>query len=124
MFTTKSTLPTYPNLNQNRNRRVLVTLATIAALVLIAEPAAATVLDNFGNALLGILDNTFLRAIAILAVMGTGLMALSGRIEWTKFLTVLLAVVIVFGAAGIVDYIKTNAATAALNPAPLFLHVV
>ena len=51
-------------------------------------------------------------------------MALSGRIQWMTFISVMLAVVIIFGSAGIVDYIKDNSATAALNPAPVFGHVV
>ena len=118
------TIPLTYTKSQKHKRRVLVMLAAGAALVLLAEPASATVLDNFGNALLGIMNNTFLRAIAILAVMGTGLMALSGRIEWSKFLVVLLAVVIIFGAAGIVDYIQQNASTAALAPNPVFGNAV
>jgi hypothetical protein len=40
------------------------------------------------------------------------------------FISVMLAVVIIFGSAGIVDYIKDNSATAALGPAPIFGHVV
>ena len=36
-------------------------------LVLAPEMAAANVLDNFGDAILGILNNTFLRAVAIAA---------------------------------------------------------
>jgi len=120
MFTT---LPTFMK-SRNSKRQLLVLLATGCTLALLAEPASATVLDNFGNALLGIMNNTFIRAVAILAVMGTGLMALSGRIEWSKFLVVLLAVVIIFGAYGIVDYIQANAATAALDPNPVFGNAV
>jgi type IV secretory pathway VirB2 component (pilin) len=86
--------------------------------------ASANVLDNFGNAILGILNNTFLRAVAIAAVIGAGLMALSGRIQWMTFIGVMLAVVIIFGSAGIVDYIRDNSATAALDPIAVFGHVV
>lgn len=93
--------------------------AALAGLVLVALPeaASANVLDNFGTALLNILNNNFLRAVAIVAVMATGLMALSGRIQWMSFISVLVAVVIIFGAAGIVDYIQASSATAALPPA-------
>ena len=58
------------------------------------------------------------------AVIASGLMALSGRIQWMTFIGVMLAVVIIFGSAGIVDYIRDNSATAALDPAPVFAHVV
>ena len=109
--------------NDPSTRKILV-VALLCGLALAPELAAANVLDNFGNAILGILNNTFLRAVAIAAVIGSGLMALSGRIQWMTFISVMLAVVIIFGSAGIVDYIKDNSATAALNPAPVFGHVV
>ena len=104
--------------------RKIVVVALLCGLVLAPELAAANVLDNFGNAILGILNNTFLRAVAVTAVIGSGLMALSGRIQWMTFISVMLAVVIIFGSAGIVDYIRDNSATAALDPAPVFAHVV
>lgn len=104
--------------------RNIALVSVLCALAFAPEMAAANVLDNFGNAILGILNNTFLRAVAIAAVIGAGLMALSGRIQWMTFISVMLAVVIIFGSAGIVDYIKDNSATAALDPAPVFSHVV
>lgn len=97
-------------------RRIAV-LALLCGLALAPELASANVLDNFGDAVLGILNNAFLRAVAIVAVIGAGLMALSGRIQWMTFIGVMLAVVIIFGSAGIVDYIVANSATAALAPA-------
>ena len=110
-------------LKHDPTTRTIAIVALLCGLILAPEMAAANVLDNFGNAVLGILNHTFLRAMAIAAVIGAGLMALSGRIQWMSFLTVMLAVVIIFGSAGIVDYIKDNSATAALDPAPLFAHL-
>lgn len=104
--------------------RKILAVALLCGLALAPELAAANVLDNFGDAILGILNNTFLRAVAIAAVIGAGLAALSGRIQWMTFISVMFAVVIIFGSAGIVDYIKDNSATAALNPTPIFGHVV
>jgi len=113
-----------PVLNHAPVTRHIVVLAVLCGLALAPELASANVLDNFGNAILGILNNSFLRAVAIAAVIGAGLMALSGRIQWMTFISVMLAVVIIFGSAGIVDYIKDNSATAALDPAGTFEHVV
>ena len=101
-----------------------VLLAIIFSFALMPELAFATVLDNFGNAILGIFNNTFLRAVSVVAVIGAGLMALSGRIQWLSFIIVMLAVVIVFGSAGIVDYIRDNSATAAIEIPRVFTHVV
>lgn len=109
--------------NNTRAARHIAALALLCALCLVPELASANVLDNFGNAVVGILNNTFLRAVAIVAVIGSGLMALSGRVQWMTFIVVMLAVVIIFGAAGIVDYIKDNSATAALELAPVLGHV-
>ncbi|MCF8002832.1 MAG: TrbC/VirB2 family protein [Chromatiaceae bacterium] len=95
--------------------RGIAALSLLAALALAPEIASANVLDNFGDAILGILNNTFLRAIAIAAVIAAGLMALSGRIQWMSFISVMFAVVIIFGSAGVVDYIRDNSATAAID---------
>ncbi len=86
--------------------------AALVCVLLVSEPAHASVFDNFGQAVLDILNNTFMRVVAIIAVIVTGIMALSGRVEWLRFAYVLMGVVIVFGAAGIVDYIIDNSATA------------
>jgi len=97
---------------------------TMALLALAPEMASANILDNFGTAMLNILNNNFLRAIATVAVIGSGILALRGRIEWMVFISVLLAVVVIFGAAGIVDYIRNNAAVSALMVPEVFGHVV
>lgn len=95
-----------------RHSTALLIAGTALAAALMPEIASAAPLDNFGTALLGILNSGFLRSVAIVALIGAGLMALSGRIQWMQFLTVLLAVVVVFGAAGIVDYIISSSGTA------------
>lgn len=97
---------------------------SMALLALAPEMASANILDNFGTAMLNVLNNNFLRAIATIAVIGAGIMALTGRVQWMIFITILLAVVIIFGASGIVQYIQDNAAVAALAPAKLFDLVV
>jgi type IV secretion system protein VirB2 len=86
--------------------------AALVCVLLVSEPAHASVLDNFGQAVLDILNNTFMRVVAIIAVIVTGIMALTGRVEWLRFAYVLMGVVIIFGAAGIVDYVIDNSATA------------
>ncbi len=96
----------------------------MALLALAPEMAGANILDNFGTAMLNVLNNNFLRAVATIAVIAAGIMALSGRIQWMIFITVLLAVVVIFGASGIVQYIQDNAAVAARMAPAIFAHVV
>ena len=44
---------------------------TMALLALAPEIASANILDNFGTAMLNVLNNNFLRAVATIAVIGT-----------------------------------------------------
>ncbi|NOR26810.1 MAG: type IV secretion system protein VirB2 [Desulforhopalus sp.] len=100
-----------------KNDLAIALFAAMICVFLVVEPASANVLDNFGTAVLGILNNVFLRTVAIVAIIVTGVMALTGRMEWQRFIYVLLGVVIIFGAAGIVDFIRTNSTTVQLiNP--------
>ena len=123
LFNLKEKIPVTRPQNDATTRNIVL-LSALLGLALAPEMAAANVLDNFANAILGILNSTFLRAVAIAAVIGAGLMALSGRVQWMTFIVVMLAVVIIFGSAGIVDYIRDNSATTALDLVPVFDHVV
>ena len=97
---------------------------TMALLALAPEIASANILDNFGTAMLNVLNNNFLRAIATVAVIAAGIMTLNVRLQIMTFITVFLSVVIIFGAAGIVDYIQQNAAVSALMAPEIYAHVV
>ena len=97
---------------------------SMALLALAPEIASANILDNFGTAMLNVLNNNFLRAIATVAVIAAGIMTLNGRLQIMTFITVFLSVVIIFGAAGIVDYIQQNAAVSELMAPEIYAHVV
>lgn len=75
------------------------------------EQAHANLFDNLGQAILDILNNTFLRVLAIIAVIVVGIRALKGQMDWSTAIFVIIAIVIIFGAAGIVDFIIDNAGT-------------
>jgi type IV secretion system protein VirB2 len=62
-------------------------------------------LDWIQGTLLGNLATT----AAVIAVGATGLMMLTGRIDWKRGLTVVLGAFILFGAAAIVGGIRTVA---------------
>ena len=94
--------------------RMLVSLWAAAAL---ATPAAAqsTNFDPQGsgpilsavNWLQGTLLGNVATALAVIAVGATGLMMLTGRIDWRRGATVILGCFIVFGAAAIVAGIRS-----------------
>lgn len=58
---------------------------------------------SFLNALLGVMTNTWVRIIAIIAVVFVGIMAMSGRLSGGLAIWVVVGMVLMFGAAAIVD---------------------
>lgn len=96
---------------ENLQLAAIYTVASIVVLLASYEPAHANVFDQLGQAVLNILNNTFLRVVAIVAVIVVGIRAFRGRMEWESAIWVILGIVIVFGAAGIVDFIIENAGT-------------
>ena len=49
------------------------------------------------------------RTLAIIAVIALGLTALAGRLSWDWAIKIIIGIVLVFGAATIVDYIISAA---------------
>lgn len=84
-------------------------------LALLGSPAYASSLDPAGSGpilsaaqwLQGTLMGNVATTLAVIAVGGTGLMMLTGRIDWRRGATVILGCFIVFGAAAIVAGIQS-----------------
>ena len=76
-----------------------VSLMGIAADAMAAGGAIATGLQN----LINLLNGGVARSIAVIAVIGFGIGALTGRIDWTRALQVIIAIGIIFGATTLVD---------------------
>ncbi len=92
-------------------------LALTAAFAATAARAQAVQLDPAGSSVIltavGWIQGTLLgnvaTALAVIAVGATGLMMLTGRIDWKRGATVILGCFIVFGAAAIVAGIRSVA---------------
>jgi len=74
------------------------------------DPAGSNVILTAVNWLQGTLLGNVATALAVIAVAATGLMMLTGRIDWRRGATVILGCFIVFGAAAIVAGIRSVAA--------------
>ncbi len=95
-------------------------LATLLSVGFAAEPARAqsVQLDPAGSNVIltavtwlqGTLLGNVATALAVIAVGATGLLMLTGRIDWRRGATVILGCFIVFGAAAIVAGIRSVAA--------------
>jgi type IV secretion system protein VirB2 len=74
------------------------------------DPAGSDVILNAVTWLQGTLLGNVATALAVIAVGATGLLMLTGRIDWRRGATVILGCFIVFGAAAIVAGIRSVAA--------------
>lgn len=85
------------------------TLLLFMVFLLISEPAFAQALfdsgTNFLTALQNLLTNTWARIIAIIAVIGLGILWMTGRLAWGVAASVIGGIILVFGAPAIVDSI-------------------
>ena len=74
------------------------------------DPAGSNVILDAVTWLQGTLLGNVATALAVIAVGATGLLMLTGRIDWRRGATVILGCFIVFGAAAIVAGIRSISA--------------
>lgn len=74
------------------------------------DPAGSDVILNAVTWLQGTLLGNVATGLAVIAVGATGLMMLTGRIDWRRGATVIVGCFIIFGAAAIVAGIRSVAA--------------
>ena len=79
------------------------------------DPAGSNVILSAVTWLQGTLLGNVATALAVIAVGATGLLMLTGRIDWRRGAVVILGCFILFGAASIVGGIR-SAATANAGP--------
>jgi len=95
-----------------RKSQVFMTVFALS-LMMTADAAFAGVggagnaIANGLQALIDFLNGGVARSIAIIAVMGFGIGALTGRIDWTRALQVILSIGIIFSAAILVDMFRS-----------------
>lgn len=96
---------------EQQSKQLVKFVLTSAAVCLVAfEPSIAAAnagdgLTNAANKILGLLTGTLGKAVATIAVVVMGLMAMFGKLEWERAFKVILGIAIVFGAASIIQLI-------------------
>ena len=94
---------------QQSKQLVKFILASTAVCMVAFEPSIAMAgdvaaddgLTNAANKILGLLTGTLGKAVATIAVVIMGMMAMFGKLEWERAFKVVLGIAIVFGAASI-----------------------
>lgn len=84
---------------------LLTSLVTVTAASPALAQSAGANLGGFIQNLIDLLNSEVIRGLAILAVMVTGIMWLFGRLDLHRAGTVIVAIIVTFGAATIVDLV-------------------
>jgi type IV secretion system protein VirB2 len=90
-------------------RRLVANLALVGVLVLAAEPAYAQAaggnIGTFIQNVIDLLNNNVIRGLAVIAVIITGIAWMFGHLDLRRAGTVVVGIIVIFGAAAIVDLI-------------------
>lgn len=93
-------------------RTLAVACLAAGVALLVADPALAqTTTGNSGNIgtfvqnIINLLNNNVTRGLAIIAIIVTGLAWMFGHLDLRRAGTVILGIIVIFGAATIVDLI-------------------
>src|ERR1700739_587404 len=89
------------------NDRLLISL-TVAALVLLPDPAVAQSASPFMTGATALQNNilAWLTPVAVILVMVLGAMAMANRISWGWCIAAILGIAISFGATQIVTWVR------------------
>lgn len=88
----------------------VLAVATVGAFALMPGLAMAAPWDGAATTILGILTGGLTRTIAIIAVIACGIAAVFGKLSWDWAIKIVIGIVLIFGAATIVDLIISGAA--------------
>ena len=80
-------------------------LIAISAVFLLPETAMATPWDSTSQQILAIFTGGLTRTIAIISVIACGIAAIAGKLSWDWAIKIIVGIILIFGAAAIVDYI-------------------
>lgn len=83
----------------------LAFFAVAGVLVLTPEIAMAAPWDSTADKVLEIFTGGLTRTLAIIAVIACGIAAVAGKLSWDWVIKILVGIVLIFGAAAIVDYV-------------------
>ena len=93
-------------------RAIVITGLTFAFLTLMVEPALAQTtggstgnIGTFIQNIINLLNNNVIRGLAVIAIIITGLAWMFGHLDLRRAGTVIVGIIVVFGAATIVDLI-------------------
>ena len=100
---------------KNEHKRLLeklMILLAFGAVLIVPETAMAAPWDSTATQILGIFTGGLTRTIAIISVIACGIAAIAGKLSWDWAIKIIVGIILIFGAASIVDYIIAGATAA------------
>jgi len=97
---------------KNEHKRLLeklMILLAMGAVLMIPETAMAAPWDSTATKILDIFTGGLTRTIAIISVIACGIAAIAGKLSWDWAIKIIVGIILIFGAASIVDYIIAGA---------------
>ena len=97
---------------KNEHKRLLeklMILLAFGAVWVMPETAIAAPWDSTATQILGIFTGGLTRTIAIISVIACGIAAIAGKLSWDWAIKIIVGIILIFGAASIVDYIIAGA---------------
>lgn len=103
----KTTVTANHSVKEDANRRFLGFMAALSVgiFALLPEMAMAAPWDSAATNVLAIFTGGLTRTLAIIAVIACGIAAIAGKLSWDWAIKIIVGIVLIFGAAAIVDYI-------------------
>ena len=96
------------NEHKKRLEKLMILLA-MGAVLIVPETAMAAPWDSTATQILGIFTGGLTRTIAIISVIACGIAAIAGKLSWDWAIKIIVGIILIFGAASIVDYIIAGA---------------
>ena len=91
---------------KDQDKKFAASMLFLAALVFALMPSAAMAApwDGAAQAVLDIFTGGLTRTLAIIAVIACGIAAIAGKLSWDWAIKIIVGIVLIFGAAAIVDF--------------------
>lgn len=80
-------------------------MLALAFVAVMPELAMAAPWDSVATNVLAIFTGGLTRTLAIIAVIACGIAAIAGKLSWDWAIKIIVGIVLIFGAAAIVDYV-------------------
>ncbi len=97
--------------NLDKKATNVMMMLALGLIALMPEMAMAAPWDSAATQVLAIFTGGLTRTMAIIAVIACGIAAIAGKLSWDWAIKIIIGIVLIFGAAAIVDYVIASSSS-------------